>query len=532
MLTRTAGVELAPHGITVVGIAPGAVHTPIDDVTLSDPAAKAKLESAIPLGRVAEPEEIARIVAFLASDACLLRHRDHLRRRRRDDAGERGALGRVTTIARSSDARKPFLAGARLGPVEPGVAHPLGATVTPTGVNFGVYAKHATGMDIQFFYAAEDLTPDACRQPRPGGPSHRGVLARARAGRRRRDSSTATWRTVRGRREDGLRFDPTKLLLDPYGRGVAVPPSYRRLDAGVTDDMATTMKSVVTDTRLYDWEGDAPLNRPWRETVVYEAHLAGMTRDPASGVPAELRGTYAGLIEKIPYLIDLGVTAIELLPVFQFDPQAAPAGHTNYWGYQPISFFAPHAAYSSQPGPTAPLDEFRDLVKALHRAGLEVILDVVYNHTSEGGANGPTASLPRPRQRRLLPARPAGPLDVHRLQRHRQHVQGQRPDRPPADPRQPPLLGRGDARRRLPLRPRGGPVTGRGRPAAVGSADHLGDRDRPGPGRHEADRRGVGCRRASTRSAASWRPLGGVERPIPRRHPRRTCAASRAGSGT
>ena len=245
-----------------------------------------------------------------------------------------------------------------------------------------------------------------------------------------------------------------------------------------TDDMATTMKSVVTDTRLYDWEGDVPLNRPWRETIVYEAHLAGMTADPESGVPAELRGTYAGLIEKIPYLADLGVTAIELLPVFQFDALAAPAGRTNYWGYQPISFFAPHAAYASRPGPTAPLDEFRDMVKALHRAGLEVILDVVYNHTAEGGADGPTTCFQRPRQRRLLPARPRRPRDLHRLQRDRQHVQGQRPDRPPADPRQPALLGRGDARRRLPLRPRGGPVARRGRPAA-GRIRRSSGRSRP-----------------------------------------------------
>jgi len=288
--------------------------------------------------------------------------------------------GPMTTLARPGDGRKPFLAGARLGPVEPGVAHPLGATVTPTGVNFGVYAKNATGMDIQFFYAAEDLTPTRVVSLDPAihrtGEYWHALVPGVEPGQLYGYVAHGPWAP-----EDGLRFDPTKLLLDPYGRGVAVPTSYRRLDAGVTDDMATTMKSVVTDTRLYDWEGDAPLNRPWRETVVYEAHLAGMTRDPASGVPAELRGTYAGLIDKIPYLIDLGITAIELLPVFQFDPQAAPAGHTNYWGYQPISFFSPHAAYASQPGPTAPLDEFRDLVKALHRAVLEAILDVAYNHT-------------------------------------------------------------------------------------------------------------------------------------------------------
>ena len=119
-------------------------------------------------------------------------------------------------------------------------------------------------------------------------------------------------------------------------------------------------------------------------------HLAGFTRHPNSGVAAAKRGTYAGLIEKIPYLQDLGITAVELLPVFQFDPQDCPPGRVNYWGYCPVSFFAPHLAYSSRPDPLAAIDEFRDMVKALHRAGIEVILDVVYNHTAEGNHEGPT----------------------------------------------------------------------------------------------------------------------------------------------
>jgi glycogen operon protein len=119
-------------------------------------------------------------------------------------------------------------------------------------------------------------------------------------------------------------------------------------------------------------------------------HVAGFTRHPSSGITAELRGTYAGMIEKIPYLQDLGITAVELLPVFQFDHQDCPPGLVNYWGYSPVSFFAPHAGYSSRKDVLGPVDEFRDLVKALHRAGIEVILDVVYNHTAEGNADGPT----------------------------------------------------------------------------------------------------------------------------------------------
>jgi len=147
---------------------------------------------------------------------------------------------------------------------------------------------------------------------------------------------------------------------------------------------------VVVDTSIYDWEGDAAPHRPFAKTILYEMHVGAFTRHPNSGVPAGKRGTFAGLIEKIPYLQDLGVTAVELLPVFAFDEQDAPPGLVNDWGYSPVSVFAPHAAYSSRPGVLDVLDEFRDMVKALHRVGIEVILDVVYNHTAEGNENGPT----------------------------------------------------------------------------------------------------------------------------------------------
>src|SRR4029453_17651705 len=156
------------------------------------------------------------------------------------------------------------------------------------------------------------------------------------------------------------------------------------------DTASTSMKSVVVDPRSYDWEGDTPLNRPCSHSIVYEMHVKGFTRHPNSGVPEEIRGTYRGLIEKIPYLQDLGITVVELLPVFQFDPQDCPPGLVNYWGYSPVSFFAPHHGYCSRRDPLGAVEEFRDLVKALHRAGIEVILDVVYNHTTEGDHRGPT----------------------------------------------------------------------------------------------------------------------------------------------
>ncbi len=153
------------------------------------------------------------------------------------------------------------------------------------------------------------------------------------------------------------------------------------------------MKSAVVDPDLYDWEGDAPLNRPCSQTIIYEMHVKGFTAHPSSGVSEGNLGTFSGLIEKIPYLHDLGISAVELLPVFQFDPQDCPPGLVNYWGYAPVSFFAPHQAYCSRRDPLAAIDEFRDMVKALHRAGIEVILDVVFNHTAEGDDLGPTLSF-------------------------------------------------------------------------------------------------------------------------------------------
>jgi isoamylase len=191
--------------------------------------------------------------------------------------------------------------------------------------------------------------------------------------------------------ERGLRFDPDKVLLDPYGKCIARPEKRSREAARRPgNNAATALKSVVVDTSTYDWEGDALLGRPFAKAIIYEMHVGGFTRHPSSGVTPSKRGTYAGLIQKIPYLQDLGVSAVELLPVFAFDEQDGPPGLSNYWGYQPLSFFAPHSRYSSRADPLGALDEFRDMVKALHRAGIEVILDVVYNHTTEGNEDGPT----------------------------------------------------------------------------------------------------------------------------------------------
>jgi glycogen operon protein len=283
-------------------------------------------------------------------------------------------------------------APARAAVAASGSAAPLGATVSADGVNFSVFARDATRIELLLFEDAAAAQPAAIipldpRRHRSYQYWHAFVpgLSAGQVYAYRADGPFAPTR--------GLRFDAAKVLLDPYGRSVAVPETYSRIAASRPGDNSPyAMKSLVADPGRYDWEGDRPLQRPFAETVIYELHVRGFTRHANSGISAEKRGTYAGLVEKIPYLKDLGITAVELLPVFQFDAQDAPAGRVNYWGYQPVSFFAPHQAYSSRTSPLAVLDEFRDMVKSLHRAGIEVILDVVFNHTTEGGEHGPTLS--------------------------------------------------------------------------------------------------------------------------------------------
>ena len=271
-----------------------------------------------------------------------------------------------------------------------GCSAPLGATPSQDGANFSVFSREATGVQLLLFDAVDDAKPSrVIRLDRSANRTYHYwhvFVPGVRPGQFYAYRAEGPFDPSRG-----LRFDPAKVLLDPYGRGVVVPQAYDRDAArGPGDNAGTAMKSVVVDVSAYDWEGDVPLRRPSSRTIVYEMHVRGFTRHPSSRVGERTRGTFAGLIEKIPYLQELGVTAVELLPVFQFDPQDAPPGLVNYWGYSPVSFFAPHQAYSARRDPQGPIDEFRDMVKALHRAGLEIILDVVFNHTAEGDHRGPT----------------------------------------------------------------------------------------------------------------------------------------------
>ncbi|HYL85472.1 MAG TPA: glycogen debranching protein GlgX [Candidatus Angelobacter sp.] len=277
--------------------------------------------------------------------------------------------------------------------VSRGQSSPLGATALAGGVHFSVYSRSASKVELLLFDREDDARPARviAIDPTTNRTYHywHSYVQGLQPGQLYAYRAYGPFDPA-----NGMRFDGSKVLLDPYGRCVVVPKNYSRELAGIEgDNSATAMKNVVVDPLAYDWEGDAPLRRPASKTIIYEMHVGGFTRHPNSGVSEKKRGTYAGVIEKIPYLQQLGITAVELLPVFQFDPQEAPRGLVNYWGYAPVSFFAPHQGYSSSRDPHGPVTEFRDLVKALHRAGIEVILDVVFNHTAEGDHRGPTLSL-------------------------------------------------------------------------------------------------------------------------------------------
>ncbi len=281
--------------------------------------------------------------------------------------------------------------------VSVGVAQPLGATPTPGGVNFSVYSEYATEVVLLLFDSHEAVTPshEIALNPRDNKSfhfwhCHVAGLGPGQVYAYRMDGPYEPTRT-------GLRFNRNKVLIDPNALGNINNVWERNKAVGPDDNVATSMRSVVIDPTTYDWEGDCPLNTPLAETVIYEMHVRGFTKSPS----AEVRhpGTFKGIIDKIPYLKTLGITAIELLPIFDFDEtqilRVGPTGQllTNYWGYDPYGHWAPQSSYCVSPHLGTHLHEFRDMVKALHRAGIEVILDVVFNHTSEGNQNGPTISF-------------------------------------------------------------------------------------------------------------------------------------------
>jgi len=293
----------------------------------------------------------------------------------------------------------------------PGRPLPLGAQADPGGVNFSLFSRNGTGVTLLLF-----------RDPSDGG-----AMAQIRLD--PRDNRTGDlWHVyVHGlapgalylykvdgpyRPEEGLRFNPNKALIDPYAKALAGDSVWgtrhamgydpasadHDLSFSAEDDAAYMPKCVVVDDSEFDWKGDKPLNYHLRDTVIYETHVRGLTMNPNSRV--EYPGTYRGVVEKIPHFKGLGITSLEFLPLHEFDELGNPRRDPvtgdrlhDYWGYSTIAFFAPKASYASSGGRGEQVAEFKEMVRELHAAGLEVILDIVFNHTAEGGQDGPTLSF-------------------------------------------------------------------------------------------------------------------------------------------
>lgn len=293
----------------------------------------------------------------------------------------------------------------------PGKPLPPGATVTAEGVNFSVFTRNGTGVILELFRGSEDATPYCSytldsRVNRTGDIWHVFVSGIGK--------DTLYLYRVDGpfRPNEGLRFNVHKYLLDPYAKALTPSSIFRNLAAAsshplhvdadlaynTTHTAAGFPKCIVIDDNDFDWQGDRPLNYPLRYSVVYEAHVRGLSVHPSSRLPHA--GTYRGIIESIPYLKDLGITSLELLPINEFDEYENARTNprtgdplSNYWGYSTIAFFAPKATYASDNSGSAHVREFKEMVRELHKAGIEVILDIVFNHTAEGNERGVTMSF-------------------------------------------------------------------------------------------------------------------------------------------
>jgi isoamylase len=282
--------------------------------------------------------------------------------------------------------------------VRPGRSYPLGATYDGSGTNFALFSEVAQKVELALI--AEDGSQECVVLPEVDGFVWHGYLPDVGPGQRYGFRVHGPFQP-----DQGHWCNPAKLLLDPYAKAIDGQIDgdeslfgYRfdqRDEPNDVDSLGHTMLSVVTDP-AFDWGQDKAPDLAYHHTVIYEAHVKGLTyRHP--GLPEEIRGTYAGIGHPaiVEHLTSLGVTAIELMPVHQFiqDPHLVERGLSNYWGYNTIGFFAPHNAYSSSGSRGGQVTEFKEMVKALHAAGIEVILDVVYNHTAEGNELGPTLSF-------------------------------------------------------------------------------------------------------------------------------------------
>lgn len=269
---------------------------------------------------------------------------------------------------------------------QPGRRFPPGARTGDGGVNFSIFSRSATGATLLLYAGPQEEEPLARIALDP--KIHRTFFFWHVFVKGAEPGLYYTWQLdgPRNTAESGCRFDPRRELLDPWARAVNADLWNRR---GANRAGAASIRACVSEHDDYDWEDDEPLNHPLEDSVIYELHVGGFTRHPNAAVGSP--GTFGGLTEKIPYIRSLGVTDVQLLPIMAFDTQDVPPGAakrqlSNYWGYSPYGFFAAHPGYAS--GSDARRD-FRDMVKAFHRAGIGVILDVVFNHTAEGGDDGP-----------------------------------------------------------------------------------------------------------------------------------------------
>ena len=267
---------------------------------------------------------------------------------------------------------------------------PFGATVARGGINFAIFSRHATAVTLLLFLPGSKVEMAAFpldrHHNRTGDVWHAFVSGL--------NPGIEYAYRIEGRTGTRHRFDPHLCLADPYALALNSPRPWGNRTRRPRD----AYRRALIVARDYDWGLDQPINRPMADSVIYELHVRGFTQDPSSQVRRP--GTFRGLIEKIPYLLELGITAVELLPVTEFDegdnerinPEDGSALR-NFWGYHPLSFFALKAGYAADVGPGSEVNEFKDLVKAMHAAGIEVILDVVYNHSGEGDQRGPTYSM-------------------------------------------------------------------------------------------------------------------------------------------
>jgi glycogen operon protein len=269
-----------------------------------------------------------------------------------------------------------------------GAPTPLGLRyiAEESAYNFALYSKYATAVTLLLYGENDAVNPVDSYQFR--FPENRsGRVWHCRLPAARVEKAVYYAYSVDGPFDpaQGQRFDKDKILLDPYARAVHFPACDNRLAALAPGSNAgkAPLGVISAATVPFDWTGDVS-PRHGHDTVIYEMHVKGFTARDNSGVAAGRRGAYAGVIDKIPHLLELGVTVVELLPVYQFDPQ-----ENDYWGYMPLNFFSPHRSYASDPTPGGQYNEFRAMVKALHQAGIEVVLDVVYNHTTEADERGP-----------------------------------------------------------------------------------------------------------------------------------------------